>query len=126
MVVFCESWPQLCYTIIGILASHFSRIRAYFLLSGVLGALISYDVIYLNRHHRALLALAGTSVVGAVWGALTELTQMLVPERDASFHGTCTDLLTDVLGVVTGGSGHSWSVPAGQIPSLQRLINGSY
>jgi len=72
---------------------------AHFLLFGVLGVLVSYAISYLKGRHRVLLALAGASVVGAVWGGITELTQMLVPERDASF----TDLLTNVLGVVTAG-----------------------
>ena len=75
-------------------------VGGHLFLFSVLGLLIAVCVATITRSTRLKYYLVGVALVGITWGACTELYQITVPGRSASFG----DLALDVAGSIFGGA----------------------
>ena len=86
-------------------------------LFAVLGFLLFYDVCYFANRRRVLLGVGTACLVGLVWGGITELYQVYVPNRGASIEDVAANTSGAVLGALVL-AGVSRIVP---IPGLRRV-----
>ena len=99
VLMLTAAWPNPRTPDLSPVGSTQQEFLGHMVLFGILGTLVSYNFCYMKGRRYTLLCVMAASLIGLVWGVITEGYQLYVPAREASF----LDVVADVLGAGVGG-----------------------